>query len=135
ITRNATSDKNLKSESTLIALMNDSVPYVPLIEYTLELLAVAGSKLSRSYSPIKIITIITPEARAVGDALRKLDAKNNGKTNECVHCETVELYPRKCRMVMDMEVFKKHANVQIRNDLIDCQIDTVPALFTENFDY
>ena len=35
----------------------------------------------------------------------------------------MELYPRKRRMVMDMEVFKKHTNVQIRNDLIDCQID------------
>ncbi|CAG8837354.1 7826_t:CDS:2, partial [Cetraspora pellucida] len=53
---------------------------VLLIEYTLELLAVAGeqeakSKWSRSYSPIKRITIVTPEARSVGDALRKLDAK------------------------------------------------------------
>ena len=35
----------------------------------------------------------------------------------------MEFYPRKRRMVMDMEVLKKHANVQIRNDLIDCQID------------
>ncbi|CAG8832241.1 9787_t:CDS:2, partial [Cetraspora pellucida] len=34
----------------------------------------------------------------------------DGKTNEYIHCETVELYPRKCRMVMDMEVFKEHAD-------------------------
>ncbi|CAG8640754.1 17658_t:CDS:10, partial [Cetraspora pellucida] len=139
------------------------------------------SKWSRSYSPIKIITNVTPEARSVEDAMRKLDAKqlinsdfiliyfdvvsnihldkvldahrarksvdNNAimtmlkkqvhftgqgespifvldrKTNECVHCETVELYLRKRRMVMDIEVFKKHADVQIRNDLIDCQVD------------
>jgi translation initiation factor eIF-2B subunit epsilon len=24
---------------------------------------------------------------------------------------------------MDMEVFEKHSNVQIRNDFVDCQID------------
>ncbi|CAG8839168.1 9017_t:CDS:2, partial [Cetraspora pellucida] len=74
------------------------------------------SKWSRSYSLIKTTTIVTPEARSVGDALRKLDAKQlinsdfishirslgespifvlDGKTNECVHCETVEFYPRK----------------------------------------
>ena len=66
-------------------------------------------------------------------------------------------------MVMDMEVFERHSDVQIRNDFIDCQIDIcsvevwvisdiiclkiskeikgyiyslqVLALFTENFDY
>ncbi|CAG8489315.1 21226_t:CDS:2 [Cetraspora pellucida] len=148
-----TSDKNLESESTLQAvILADSfnerfrpIAYeydfscllslcnTPLIEYTLELLAVAGvqeaylfyrehsetikdyikkSKWSRSYSPIKIITIVTPEARSVGDALRKLDLKKqvhftgqgespifvlDWKTNECFHCETVELYPRKRR--------------------------------------
>ncbi|RHZ90112.1 hypothetical protein Glove_8g20 [Diversispora epigaea] len=194
----------------------------PLLEYTFEFLAVAGvqevylfcrehsekikkyvneSKWNRSYSPIKIITIVTPEARSVGDALRELDAKQlinsdfilisgdvvsnihlekvieahrmrkandknaimtmvvkeaspfhrtralgessifvlDVKTNECVHYESVETYPRKRRMVMDMEIFNKHTDIQIRNDLIDCQIDIcsveVPALFTENFDY
>ncbi|CAG8513002.1 5446_t:CDS:10 [Racocetra fulgida] len=56
----------------------------------------------------------------------------DGKTNECVHCESVDLYPRKRRMVMDMEVFKKHTDVQIRNDLIDCQVDICSV---ENFDY
>ncbi|CAG8797697.1 25163_t:CDS:2, partial [Cetraspora pellucida] len=33
------------------------------------------SKWSRSYTPIKIITIVTSEARLVEDAMRKLDAK------------------------------------------------------------
>ncbi|CAG8786163.1 14276_t:CDS:10 [Dentiscutata erythropus] len=218
-----TSGKNLESESILQAVvLADSfnerfrpitldtprclLPLcnTPLIEYTLELLAVAGvqevylfckehsetinnyikkSKWSRSYFPIRIITIVTPEARSVGDALRELDAKQlinsdfiliNGdvvsnihlekvleahrdrksvdgntimtmvvkeaspfhrtrslgespifvldtKTNECVHCESVELYPRKRRMTMDMEI-----------DI--CSVE-VPALFTENFDY
>ncbi|KAG9291448.1 hypothetical protein G9A89_021867 [Geosiphon pyriformis] len=169
----------------------------PLIEYTLEFLAVAGvqevilfcrehadqikaylnsSKWALAYSPIKIIPIVTPEARSVGDALRELDTKQlidsdfilvsgdmvsnihleqileahrsigessifvlDSETNECVHYEAVEAFPRKRRMVMDLEIFKSHTDVQIFNDLIDCQIDIcsveVPALFTENFDY
>ncbi|CAG8708433.1 13203_t:CDS:2, partial [Cetraspora pellucida] len=57
----------------------------------------------------------------------------DGKTNECVYCETVELYPRKRRMVMDMEVFNKHADVQIRNDLIDCQIDICTSFIYREF--
>ncbi|CAB4389510.1 unnamed protein product [Rhizophagus irregularis] len=194
----------------------------PLIEYTLECLAVAGvqevyilcrahsekiknyistSKWNRSHSPFKIIPIVTPEARSIGDVLRELDAKQlissdfilisgdvvsnihldkildahrtrknidknlimtmvvkeaspfhrtrslgessifvlDGKTQECVHYESAELYPHKRNMIMDMEVFEKHSNVQIRNDFVDCQIDIcsieVLALFTENFDY
>ncbi|CAG8591404.1 4095_t:CDS:2 [Cetraspora pellucida] len=101
------------------------------------------------------ITIVTPEAHSVGDAKQLINSYTlkkqvhftgqgespifvlDGKTNECVHCETVELCPRKRRITMDMEVFKKHADVQIRNDLIDCQVDMcsveVPALFTESF--
>ncbi|CAG8839227.1 16534_t:CDS:1, partial [Cetraspora pellucida] len=30
----------------------------------------------------------------------------DGKTNECVHCEIVELYPHKRRMVMDGSIQK-----------------------------
>ncbi|CAG8451861.1 3256_t:CDS:2 [Acaulospora colombiana] len=47
----------------------------------------------------------------------------DARTNECVHYESVEAFPRKRRMVMSTEVFKKHTDIQIRNDLIDCQID------------
>ncbi|CAG8839831.1 23499_t:CDS:1, partial [Cetraspora pellucida] len=49
----------------------------------------------------------------------------DGKTSECFHCETVELYPQNVAWLWIwkyMEVFKKHADVQIRNDLTDCQI-------------
>ncbi|CAG8733574.1 2809_t:CDS:10 [Cetraspora pellucida] len=175
-----TSGKNLESENYFIPHTTiTSLCNTPLIDYTLELLAVASVQEAylfcrEHYEIIKdyINTIATSEARSVGDALRELDAKQlinsdliliygdvvsnihldkvfselkcfinllDGKTNKCVHCETVELYPRKRRMIMDMEVFKKHADVQIRNDHIDCQIDIcsveVPALFTENFDY
>lgn len=67
---------------------------VPLIEYTLEFLAKAGanevylvcsahatqindyietSKWNLPWSPFKVITIMSPEARSVGDAMRDLD--------------------------------------------------------------
>ena len=36
---------------------------------------VRASKWNRLYSPFKIITNVTPEARSVGDVLRELDAK------------------------------------------------------------
>ncbi|OUM69469.1 hypothetical protein PIROE2DRAFT_35550, partial [Piromyces sp. E2] len=63
----------------------------------------------------------------------------DSKTNQCVHCEPLELYPQKNKFKVDIEAFESHPSVQIRNDLVDCQIDIctleVPALFTENFDY
>ncbi|CAG8768896.1 17286_t:CDS:2, partial [Cetraspora pellucida] len=159
-----TSGKNLKSESMLQAVIladNFNERFRPI---TLD------RPRSRSYSSIKIITIVTPETRSVGDALRKLDAKQlinsdfiliyfdvsnihldkgsksvdnyaimsmvvkegrssgespifvlDGKTSECVHCEALELSAKR-RMVMDMEVFKKHADVQIQ--FIDIQSST-----------
>ncbi|ORX87729.1 nucleotide-diphospho-sugar transferase [Basidiobolus meristosporus CBS 931.73] len=75
-------------------------------------------------------------ARAKGeDGVFVLDSKSE----ECVYYESVEAYPRKKRFAFDTEIFEKHPEIQIRNDLIDCQIDIcsveVPALFTENFDY
>ena len=63
-------------------------------------------------------------------------------SKECLHYQPVKAFKssrQDRRMIMDMEIFDKHPEVQIRNDLIDCQIDIcsveVPALFTENFDY
>ncbi|CAG8443520.1 6183_t:CDS:10 [Acaulospora morrowiae] len=99
-------------------------------------------RMRKSTDKNAIMTMVTKEAspfhrtRAMGESsIFVLDAK----TNECVHYESVEAFPRKRRMVMSTEVFKKHADIQIRNDLIDCQIDIcsveVPPLFTENFDY
>ncbi|KAJ3410454.1 hypothetical protein HDV05_003716 [Chytridiales sp. JEL 0842] len=58
-------------------------------------------------------------------------------TSECVHYDS--LYPKKRKLNLNLEVFKAHNELQVRNDLIDCQIHIcsvdVPALFTENFDY
>jgi translation initiation factor eIF-2B subunit epsilon len=56
---------------------------------------------------------------------------------ECVHYDS--LYPKQRKLNLNLEIFKSHNELQVRNDLIDCQIDIcsvdVPALFTENFDY
>lgn len=78
----------------------------------------------------------THRLRAQGEeSLYILDSK----TNQCIHCEPLELYPQKNKFKVDVDAFENHPKVQIRNDLIDCQIDIcsleVPALFTENFDY
>ncbi|ORZ23764.1 translation initiation factor eIF-2B subunit epsilon [Lobosporangium transversale] len=78
-------------------------------------------------------------SRAVGDgSLFVLDQSSK----ECLHYQPVKAFKstrQDRRMTMDMEIFEKHPEIQIRNDLIDCQIDIcsveVPALFTENFDY
>ncbi|KAF9963609.1 hypothetical protein BGZ65_001824, partial [Modicella reniformis] len=78
-------------------------------------------------------------SRALGDgSLFVLDQMSK----ECLHYQPVKAFKstrRDRRMIMDMEVFDKHPEIQIRNDLIDCQVDIcsveVPALFTENFDY
>ncbi|CAG8752601.1 17128_t:CDS:2 [Cetraspora pellucida] len=98
-----------------------SLRNTPLIEYTLELLAVAGEQNNKRLYQLNKQVHFTGQSNLCESPIYVLD----GKINECVHCETVEVYPRKRRIVMDMEVFKKHADVQIRNDLIDCQIDIV----------
>ncbi|KAJ3056056.1 hypothetical protein HK097_008293 [Rhizophlyctis rosea] len=63
----------------------------------------------------------------------------NAQTRECLRYESMEPYPLKRKTLLSTELFEKHPEVDIRNDLIDCQIDIcnieVPALFTENFDY
>ncbi|KTW27685.1 hypothetical protein T552_02125 [Pneumocystis carinii B80] len=60
-------------------------------------------------------------------------------TSKCLHYETIKMKPRTKSISIDGDIFNKHEKVEIRNDLIDCQIDIcspeVPALFTENFDY
>lgn len=62
-------------------------------------------------------------------------------TSECVQHQVQKfgygLRPKK--FSVDLANFKSRRNIQVHNDLIDCQIDIcsveVPALFTENFDY
>ncbi|KAI9597002.1 nucleotide-diphospho-sugar transferase [Syncephalis fuscata] len=63
----------------------------------------------------------------------------DAQSNECVYYEALDAFPRKNKVTLDCEIFKKHFELELRNDLIDCQIDIctleVLALFTENFDY
>ena len=58
--------------------------------------------------------------------------------NQCVHYE--EMRPHEIhKLKIPEELVKKHTQLSIRSDLIDCHVDIcspdVPALFTENFDY
>ncbi|EJU05368.1 nucleotide-diphospho-sugar transferase [Dacryopinax primogenitus] len=61
------------------------------------------------------------------------------ETSECVHYEPILAEPRRRNILLPREVLEKHAEVEVRNDLIDCAIDVcsvdVPVLFSENFDY
>lgn len=44
-------------------------------------------------------------------------------TEECLHYEAVAGVPLKKNVRIPREVLSKHANVDVRNDLIDCGID------------
>jgi len=44
-------------------------------------------------------------------------------TNNCVHYEPVDAFPRKHHMTVNKEIFRKHPEIQFRNDLIDTFID------------
>uniref|UniRef100_D8PWX8 Translation initiation factor eIF2B subunit epsilon n=1 Tax=Schizophyllum commune (strain H4-8 / FGSC 9210) TaxID=578458 RepID=D8PWX8_SCHCM len=61
------------------------------------------------------------------------------ETSECLHYEHIPGYPLKKHAHIPREIFAEHPEVEIRNDLIDCQIDVcsveVPSLFQDNFDY
>lgn len=44
-------------------------------------------------------------------------------TNECLHYEAVPGLPLKKKTHIPRDIFEKHQNVEVRNDLIDCGID------------
>ncbi len=60
-------------------------------------------------------------------------------TQECIHYEPIESESQKWGAKLDAALLESHRAIDIRYDLIDCQIDicslNVLALFTENFDY
>ena len=47
----------------------------------------------------------------------------DSRTSECLHYEHVQGYPRQKVVKIPRDVLNKHANVEIRNDLLDCSID------------
>ncbi|KAI9193036.1 nucleotide-diphospho-sugar transferase [Polychytrium aggregatum] len=104
--------------------------------------ALEEHKARRQIDKNAIMTMVVKQAspthrsRSKGEeALFVLDPK----TNQCLHYEPMEVYPKKNRLNLELKTFKEHPEIQIRNDLIDCQIDIcsieVLLLFTENFDY
>lgn len=63
----------------------------------------------------------------------------DGATQACLHYESMPDFPPRKKTGINVGLLNKHSSIQIRADLIDCQIDIcspeVPILFTENFDY
>ncbi|KAI0281452.1 nucleotide-diphospho-sugar transferase [Russula aff. rugulosa BPL654] len=64
-------------------------------------------------------------------------------TSECLHYESITGYPPKSIAKIPRGILEDHANIEIRNDLIDCSMDVcaleaslpVLSLFQDNFDY
>jgi len=60
-------------------------------------------------------------------------------TSECLHYESITGYPPKSVAKIPRGILEDHANIELRNDLIDCSIDVcaleVLSLFQDNFDY
>jgi translation initiation factor eIF-2B subunit epsilon len=44
-------------------------------------------------------------------------------TSECLHYESITGYPPKSIAEIPRGILEDHANIEIRNDLIDCSID------------
>lgn len=89
-----------------------------------------------------IMTMVVREANPLHRSKPSIDSAVfvlDSETSQCVSYTPTKLSPRTKRLTLDTEVLLKHNNVEVRNDLIDCNIDIcspdVPALFTENFDY
>ncbi|KAI8369361.1 nucleotide-diphospho-sugar transferase [Radiomyces spectabilis] len=89
-----------------------------------------------------IMTMLLKEASPTHSARAKDDSSifvMDPLSDRCVHYEAVEALPRKHRIEMSPEVFERRTQIEIRNDLLDPQLDIcsveVPALFTENFDW
>ncbi|TPX32224.1 hypothetical protein SmJEL517_g04659 [Synchytrium microbalum] len=108
--------------------------------------ALATHKARRAKDKNSIMTMLVPTIAQGKFNVNQYPARGeealfiiDAKTHECVHYEPLEVYPPKSKIELELEWFQKHPDLQVRNDLIDCQIDIcsldVPALFQENFDY
>ncbi|KAF7724274.1 hypothetical protein EC973_001175 [Apophysomyces ossiformis] len=89
-----------------------------------------------------IMTLVLKEASR-SHAARAKDMNGvfvlDPNTNKCLFYESTESLPMKKRIEMSSQVFENHAQIELRNDLVDPRLDIcsveVPALFTENFDW
>ncbi|KAJ1925397.1 translation initiation factor eIF-2B epsilon subunit, GEF [Tieghemiomyces parasiticus] len=104
--------------------------------------ALEQHKARKAVDKNTIMTMMVKEAdpghraRAQPDAVFVVDDANQ----QCVHYVGPKRgLASQSTVPLSVELFEKHPRLQIRYDLMDCQIDIcsveVPALFTENFDY
>lgn len=103
---------------------------------------VADHRKRRETNKDSIMTIVVRETNPSHRTRPSLDSAVfviDSDTSQCISYTPLKHSPRTKRIALDTEVLLKHENVEVRNDLIDCNIDIcspdVPALFTENFDY
>ncbi|WBW73531.1 translation initiation factor eIF2B epsilon subunit [Schizosaccharomyces osmophilus] len=120
--------------SDFILVSGDVVSNVPLKEVLEE------HRARREVDKNAIMTMVVREASPHHRTRASTESSVfviDKKTSQCVHYQANER--GKHYVSMDPEIFNEHEELEIRNDLIDCQIDIcsndVPALFTENFDY
>lgn len=103
---------------------------------------VAAHRRRRETSKDSIMTMVLREVAPLHRARPATDSAVfviDSSSQECIHYEPVRLAPRTKRIHIDGDKLARHDDVEVRNDLVDCNIDIcsadVPALFTENFDY
>ncbi|KAJ1989790.1 translation initiation factor eIF-2B epsilon subunit, GEF [Dimargaris cristalligena] len=104
--------------------------------------ALEAHKARRAIDKNAIMTMVVKETspnhrtRGHQEAVYVID----DSTQQCIHYHAPRRGTDSYRTVpLSVEFFEKHPQLQLRYDLMDCQIDIcsveVPALFTENFDY
>ena len=111
---------------------------------------VRAHKQRRRVDRNAIMTVCTMPCEHVGRARRHGDLSvftMAPQTAQLLHYASVPAVPRKRLLKLPLEMFEeamkstggKGAEVDVRNDLVDCGVDIcsidVPPLFTENFDY
>ncbi|BFZ60833.1 translation initiation factor eIF-2B epsilon subunit, GEF [Saitoella coloradoensis] len=122
--------------SDFVLVSGDVVSNIPLDDILKE------HRARREADKDAIMTMVVREASPTHRTRARAESSVfvlDSNTHECVHWEPVQQFPRKTNVAMNVEIFADHPEVELRNDLIDCQIDIcspdVPLLFTENFDY
>ncbi|EEB07383.1 translation initiation factor eIF2B epsilon subunit [Schizosaccharomyces japonicus yFS275] len=120
--------------SDFILVSGDVVSNVPLAD------VLAKHRARREVDKNSIMTMVVREASPYHRTRAQSESSVfviDKKTQQCVHYEANE--QGKKAISLDPQILSEHEELEIRNDLIDCQIDIcsndVPALFTENFDY
>ncbi|KIY68593.1 nucleotide-diphospho-sugar transferase [Cylindrobasidium torrendii FP15055 ss-10] len=122
--------------SDFVLVMGDLVSNIRIDEVVKE------HKERRKTNKDAIMTMVVKESGGRHRTKSKGDSAVfvlNSETSECLHYEPVTGYPATKNVSIPREILAEHAELDIRNDLIDCSIDIcsveVPSLFQDNFDY